>query len=64
VLGSSYVDTRPSRLIDENDEITAIRSRISLILSKITSGSGLELVFVIVMTRLTQDIKFMPLLVF
>jgi hypothetical protein len=52
------------RSMDENDEVVAIRSRISLSFSRVILGSGLCLGSVAVMICLTQDAKFMLLLVF
>jgi hypothetical protein len=52
------------RSIDKNDEITAIRSKISLSFSRITLKPGLCLKSVIAIIYLTQDIKSMLSLVF
>jgi hypothetical protein len=50
--------------MDENDEIIIIRLRISLIFSKIILRPDLELEFIAIITRLTQNIKFILLLIF
>src|ERR1700730_13220038 len=51
------------RSMDENDDVAATRSRISLISSRVTLGPGLGSGSVAAMTRSTQDAKSMPSLV-